>query len=104
MRLNVRLRSGRPHDDRQTGEWIDEGGIMQNAPTWNLATWSLAALCASLWTGVACAQIAVSANDAHSVSANGVSTTPKDAPPDNLAVIDLSQSPPKIIAKVDAPT
>lgn len=57
-----------------------------------------------LWAGSAAAQIAVSANDAHSVNVNGVSTVPKDAPPDNLSVIDLSQQPPKVIATIDAPT
>jgi DNA-binding beta-propeller fold protein YncE len=47
------------------------------------------------------ADIAVSANDAHSTLVNGVGGAVKDAPPDNATVIDLSQSPPRIIGTVD---
>ena len=53
-------------------------------------------------TGVR-ADIAVSANDAHSTLVNGVGGAVKDGPPDNAAVIDLSQSPPRIIGTVDVP-
>jgi DNA-binding beta-propeller fold protein YncE len=63
-----------------------------------------AILGAALWTPPADAQLAVSANDAHSVNVNGVNTTPKDAPPDSLSLIDLSQRPPKVIATLDVPT
>lgn len=49
------------------------------------------------------ADIAVSANDAHSTLTDGVSGFVKDGPADNVSVIDLSQSPPRIIASVDAP-
>src|SRR5215218_6043655 len=50
------------------------------------------------------ADIAVSANDAHSSLINGVGGAVKDPPPDNVAVIDLSASPPKIIGTVDVAT
>ena len=57
------------------------------------ATWFALAACAS-------AQIAVSAND-------GKQMRPGDDPPgirpDTIATIDLSVSPPKILAKIDAP-
>ena len=49
------------------------------------------------------ADIAVSANDAHSTLVNGVGGAVKDAPSDSAAVIDLSQSPPRIIGTVDVP-
>lgn len=49
------------------------------------------------------ADIAVSANDAHSTIVNGVAGMIKDAPSDNVSVIDLSQSPPRITGSVDAP-
>lgn len=49
------------------------------------------------------ADIAVSANDAHSTLVDGVAGFIKDAPADNVAVIDLGQSPPRIVATVDAP-
>jgi DNA-binding beta-propeller fold protein YncE len=49
------------------------------------------------------ADIAVSANDAHSTNVNGVAGFLKDGPADNVSIIDLGQTPPKIIASVDAP-
>ena len=64
----------------------------------------LLASCAALWAGAARADIILSANDAHSLNINGVGSTAKDPPPDNLAVIDMAQTPPKIIATIDAPT
>src|SRR3974390_2890926 len=50
------------------------------------------------------ADIAISANDAHSSLIEGVGGAIKDAPPDNVTVIDLSQSPPKITATVEVGT
>lgn len=47
------------------------------------------------------ADIAVSANDAHSVLVDGATVAQKDAPADNISVIDLSQSPPRIAATID---
>src|SRR5947207_14927512 len=50
------------------------------------------------------ADIAISANDAHSSLIEGVGGAVKDPPPDNVAVIDLAQSPPKITATVEVGT
>jgi len=69
----------------------------------NGATLSAIAIAAALLSLPARADIAVSANDAHSSLINGVGGAIKDAPPDNVAVIDLSASPPKILGTVDAP-
>lgn len=46
------------------------------------------------------AQLAVSTNDAHAELVNGVITVPKNPPPDTLAVIDLSATPPKLVAEI----
>lgn len=64
--------------------------------------WGLAVV-AVLLSPAARADIAVSANDAHSTIVNGVAGMIKDAPPDNVSVIDLSSSPPRITGSVDAP-
>ncbi len=60
-----------------------------------------ATLCAA--AGPAAADIAVTANDNHSINTNGVMGPLKNAPPDTVSVIDLKQFPPKIIATIDAP-
>jgi len=52
----------------------------------------------------AAAQLAVSANDNKVVLINGVSTVVKNPPPDTVAIIDLKQFPPKILAEIDVPT
>src|SRR5262245_10646463 len=49
------------------------------------------------------AQVAVSANDNKVINLNGVTTVVRNAPPDNVAVIDLKASPPRVIAEVAAP-
>jgi DNA-binding beta-propeller fold protein YncE len=49
------------------------------------------------------AEIAVSANDNKAVLENGVVKVPPNAPPDTLSIIDLSASPPKLIAEIPAP-
>lgn len=48
--------------------------------------------------GGARADIAISSNDAHTVLVNGVGTAAQNPPPDTISVIDLSVSPPKVIA------
>src|SRR3954452_1426555 len=50
---------------------------------------------------VGAADLIVSANDGKYVRVEGVSTYPQPAPSDSLAVIDASQSPPKITAVVE---
>jgi DNA-binding beta-propeller fold protein YncE len=69
----------------------------------NGAILSAIAIASVLLCPAARADIAVSANDTHSSLINGVAGAIKDAPPDNVAVIDLSVSPPKILGTVDAP-
>ena len=49
------------------------------------------------------AQIAVSANDNKVANVNGVVKVLPNPPADNVAVIDLKASPPKVIAEVNAP-
>jgi DNA-binding beta-propeller fold protein YncE len=49
------------------------------------------------------AEIAVSANDGKAYLDNGVAKTVPNAPPDTVAVIDLSANPPKLLAEIQAP-
>ncbi len=51
----------------------------------------------------AAAQIAVSANDNKIVNIEGTNTVVQNPPPDNVAIIDLGASPPKLLGKVNAP-
>ncbi len=55
------------------------------------------------WSGPAAAQIAVSANDNKMVLVDGVATVVKNPPPDTATLIDLGQTPPKIIAEIEVP-
>lgn len=50
------------------------------------------------------AQIAISANDGKGVLVNGVNTVPESPVPDNVAIIDLNATPPKVIAEINMPT
>src|SRR5262245_63244600 len=49
------------------------------------------------------AQLAVSGNDNKVLNVNGVLTVVPNPPPDTVSVIDLKQSPPKVIGEVQAP-
>jgi DNA-binding beta-propeller fold protein YncE len=49
------------------------------------------------------AELAVSANDAKAVLENGATVTVPNAPPDTVSIIDVSASPPKVVAEVEAP-
>jgi hypothetical protein len=60
------------------------------------AGWAVAVLTAPL---VARADIAVVSNDAHTVLDNGKQVVAKDAPADSVAIVDLSQHPPKITVR-----
>jgi hypothetical protein len=62
---------------------------------------SLAALM-SASSGVV-AELALSANDGKAVLIDGVNTVPANPPPDSVTVIDLSASPPKVIAELPVP-
>ena len=55
-------------------------------------------------TPVALAQVAVSANDNKLVLVNGVATVAQNPVPDTVAIIDLKQFPPKVMAEIEAPT
>jgi len=52
---------------------------------------------------VAIAQVAVSANDNKLVLVNGVATVQQNPAPDTVAIIDLKEFPPKIVAEIEAP-
>jgi DNA-binding beta-propeller fold protein YncE len=52
---------------------------------------------------MASAQLAVSANDNKVVLVNGVSTIVQNPPPDTIAIIDLKQFPPKVLAEIEVP-
>jgi DNA-binding beta-propeller fold protein YncE len=52
----------------------------------------------------AAAQLAVSANDQKAVLVNGVNTVPPSPADDTVTVIDLSVSPPKVVAELKAPS
>jgi DNA-binding beta-propeller fold protein YncE len=48
--------------------------------------------------------LAVSANDNKAILVDGVSTPVPNPAPDTVAIIDLRQSPPRIVAEIEAPT
>jgi DNA-binding beta-propeller fold protein YncE len=60
-------------------------------------------LAALITTPTASAQLAVSANDNKVVLVNGVSTVVQNPPADTVAIIDLQQFPPKILAEIEVP-
>ena len=68
-----------------------------------LAALTTALLATTMLHGAARAEIAVSSNDAHTVLDNGAQVAPETAAPDTLSIIDLSQSPPKVIDTIDVP-
>src|SRR5262245_23193354 len=49
-------------------------------------------------------QLALSANDGKAVLVDGVNSVPANPPPDSVAVIDLSATPPKVVAEIEVPT
>jgi len=66
-----------------------------------LGALSLAALI-SVSSG-ASGQLALSANDGKAVLVDGVNSVPSNPPPDTVTVIDLSATPPKVVAELPAP-
>jgi DNA-binding beta-propeller fold protein YncE len=52
----------------------------------------------------AAAQLAISANDGKGVLVNGVNTVPDNPTDDNITILDLNVSPPKVLATVKMPT
>lgn len=67
--------------------------------------WETSALVLVLASGAtpAAAEIAVSSNDNHTVTINGVQQASKTPSPDTVSIIDLAHYPPKIIATLEAP-
>lgn len=68
---------------------------------WPLA---IALLAATALSRPAAADLIAVANDNHSVNVNGKMEAAKSPPPDNVAFVDVSQYPPKVVATVNAPT
>ncbi len=64
----------------------------------------LAASLVSLYPQFANAQIAVSANDGKSILNDGKPEVPATITPDTVSLIDLNQTPPKVIGEVQVPT
>ena len=52
----------------------------------------------------ATAQLVLSANDGKAVLVDGVNTVPIDPKPDNVTIIDLGSSPPKVVAEIKVAT
>ena len=57
-----------------------------------------------LFSSVAAAQLAVSANDGKAVLVNGVNTVPPNPADDIVTIIDLGVSPPKVVGELKAPS
>lgn len=57
----------------------------------------------ALCVGSASAQLALSGNDNKQVLENGIVRTLPNPPPDNIAILDLGATPPRILATVQAP-
>jgi DNA-binding beta-propeller fold protein YncE len=57
-----------------------------------------------LFSSVAAAQLAISANDGKAVLVNGVNTVPLNPADDTVTIIDLGVSPPKVIGELKAPS
>lgn len=68
-----------------------------------LAAAGAAAGAAAALAPAARAEIALSANDAHTVLVNGAQVAPAEAVPDTLSIIDLAQSPPKVVDTIEVP-
>jgi DNA-binding beta-propeller fold protein YncE len=62
--------------------------------------WAIALACA---TSPARAEIAVSSNDAHTVTVNGQQIAADPVTPDTVSVIDLAHYPPQVTATIDTP-
>ena len=60
-------------------------------------------LCLAAIAMAAHAQIAVSSNDAKVVNVDGVTKILENPAPDNVTIVDLGASPPKVVGQVNAP-
>ena len=70
---------------------------------WKLAAFGFTASIAVAMPA-AFADVALTANDSHSVNVDGVMSPAKNPPPDSISIIDVSVYPPKLVGKVDVPT
>ena len=61
-------------------------------------------LATSVLSFTAAAQLAVSSNDGKGILVAGVNTVPDSPPADNISIIDLNVTPPKVLATVIVPT
>ena len=68
-------------------------------------TLSVPALCLAAFAiaPAASAQIAVSSNDTKVVNVDGVNKIVENPAPDNVTIIDLGVSPPKVVGQLNAP-
>ena len=64
----------------------------------------LGALGFPIFSGIAMAQLAITANDAKVELVNGVSRVVASPVPDTVTIIDIKANPPRVIAEVEAPT
>ena len=60
-------------------------------------------LAATVAVPPASAQLAVSSNDTKVINVDGVNRIVENPAPDNVTIVDLGTSPPKVIGQVDAP-
>lgn len=76
-----------------------------HAPRRPSRTRSVLALCLAIiaLASTANAQLAVSANDNKIVNVDGVNTIVQNPLPDNVTIVDLGVSPPKVVGQLDAP-
>ncbi len=68
-----------------------------------LAAAGAAVFCLAVAASTVRAEIAVSANDGKQVLVDGVASVPTTVVPDTVSVLDMSTSPPKVIAEIEAP-
>ncbi len=79
---------------------MGEVAMKRSAFAWPFA---MAALTSLSTFCPAAADLAVVALDNHTVNVSGVSGPAKNPPPDAVAIVDIGQFPPKVLARVEAP-
>src|SRR5262245_22547820 len=85
---------------RLSPRFREDDMTLRRRPPFALGLALLAALTLPVSAG---AQLAVSANDNKVLNVNGAVTVVPNPPPDTVSLIDLKQSPPKVIGEVHAP-
>ena len=94
--------SSRPTSDRPLKGGNDDESPR---PTHSLPQLSVPALCLAAFAIVtpASAQLAVSSNDTKVINVDGVNKIVENPAPDNVTIIDLGVSPPKVVGQLNAP-